>query len=80
MKEEKVDIAITMQSLKSYLDTRHRRTTATMNNLHKSNEVMTKDEMQLAVNLARILGSLGHGIDSAVCLDIINALLKTYLS
>ena len=46
---------------------------------HKSNKVMIKDKMQVVVNLVRILGSLGHGIDSAVCLDIINAVLKTRL-
>ena len=70
MKKEKLDIAIAMQSLKSYLDTRHRRTTERMKSLHRSNKVLTEDEMLVVVNLARILGSLGHGIDSAICLDI----------
>ena len=66
MKDSNVDVNKVMKSLKSYLETRNLRHSVKMTQLHKSNEVMTDDEVNLVINLAKILGSMGHGIDTSI--------------
>ena len=79
MKDNNVDVNKAMKSLKSYLETRNLRHSVKMTKLHKSNEVMTGDEVNLVINLAKILGSMGHGIDTSICLGTINSVLRTRL-
>ena len=50
-----------------------------MQELHKSNEYLTDDEVALVFNLAKNLASMGHGIDRTVFSDIITSVLKTRL-
>ena len=67
-----------MERLTTYLETRNLQNDAKLKDLHKSNEVMTEDEVDLVVNLAKILGSMGHGIDTSVCLSIVNSIVRSH--
>ena len=37
---------------------------------------MIEDEIKLVINVAKLLGHMGMGIDTQVCLDIFNAILR----
>ena len=47
-------------------------------NLHESNQTTTEEKIKAPVNLAKLLGSMGMGIDSRVCLDTANAVLCSH--
>ena len=79
MKDNNVDVNKAMKSLKIYLETHNLRHSVKMTQLHKSNEVMTDNEVNLIINLAKILGYMGHGIDTSIFLDIIRSVLRTHL-
>ena len=78
MKEASIDVATAMERLTTYLENQNLQHSAKMKYLHKSNEVMTEDEVNLVVNLAKILGSMGHGIDSSICLAIVNSVVRCH--
>lgn len=79
MKEKKEEINKAMDMLTEYLENRTQKHKNKMRDLHKSNEYLTDDEVQLVLNVAQILGSMGYGIDKAVCLDIITSIIKIRL-
>ena len=68
-----------MQTLTVFINQRNKCNNEKMNKLHKDNEYLTPDEMLLVINLAKVLGAMGYGIDRSVCLDIITSVLKIRL-
>ena len=79
MKKNKEEIDKAMDTLTKYLENRTKHHKKKMKDLHKSNEYLTDDKIQIVLHLAKILGSMGYGIDKAVCLDIITSIIKIRL-
>ena len=39
---------------------------------------MTEDETKLVINVDKLLGHMGMGIDTQVCLDVVDAVLRVF--
>ena len=76
MKQNNIDVDVAMQTLTEFINQRKKRNTKKMKKLHENNEYLTGDEVLLVINLAKVLGAMGYGIDKSVCLDIITSVLK----
>ena len=79
MKNKNEDITKAMDKLTNYLESREQTHKHKMEKLHKSHEYLTDDEVVLVINLAKLLASMGYGIDRTICTDIITSVLKTRL-
>ena len=79
MKKNKEEIDKAMDTLTKYLENRTKDHKKKMKDLHKGREYLTDGEVQIVLHLAKILGSMGYGIDKAVCNDIITSIIKIRL-
>ena len=64
-----------MKQLRLYLDQRKEKLKSSIDFLHKDNKFMTEDETKLVINVDKLLGHMGVGIDKQVCLHVFNAIL-----
>ena len=76
MKQNGESVDVAMNTLRLHLNERNDRLKASLDSLHEKNECMTEDESNLVMNIAKLLGHMGMGIDTQVCLDIVNAVLR----
>ena len=65
-----------MQTLGLYLRVKKEKLNTPLEYLHKGNKYLTDDEIEVLVNIAKLLGTMGMGIDRQVCLDIVNAIIQ----
>ena len=66
-----------MQKLDVHLKVKKEMLNTSLKYLYKSNEYLTEDEIKVMVNITKLLGSMCMGIDRQICLDIVNALIRT---
>ena len=79
MKNKNEDITKAMDELTKYLESRKQTHKHKMEELHKSHEYLTDDEVNLVITLAKLLASMGYGIDRTTGTDIITSVLKSRL-
>ena len=77
MKKDKKPLSLAMQTLDLHLKLKKEKLNTSLEYLHKRNEYMTEDEIKVLVNIAKLLGTMGMGIDRQVCLDLVNAIIQT---
>ena len=75
MKDNGESVDVAMKQLRLYLYQHKEKLKSSLDCLHADNEFMTEDETKLVINVAKLLGHMGMGIDTQVCLYIVNALL-----
>ena len=77
MKKEKKPLHLAMQNLDLHLKLKKEMLNTSLKYLHQSNKYLTEDEIKVMVNITKLLESMGMGIDRQICLDIINAPIRT---
>ena len=77
MKDKNEDITKAMDELTKYLESRMQIYKHKMEELHKSHEYLTDDEVVLVINLAKLLASMDYGIDTNRTFELHDLLIFT---
>ena len=77
MKDEGKPWHCAMNAIKKHLNHRGEKSKNHLYKMSSSNRYLTNDEEKLVINMAKLMSTIGLGLEKQICLDIINAIIQS---